>query len=67
MYKKGGQIGSTFVECAILGGSFERSKKWETKLGWANQSSSFKTKQNKLWAHAPSPCQAESCEMIIVK
>jgi len=57
-------FGSTFVECAILGGSVECSKKW------ANQSSSFKTKQNKTkkpWAHAPSPCQAQSCEMIIVK
>jgi hypothetical protein len=48
MYKKGGQIGSTFVECAIFGGSVECSKKWETKHGpWANQSSSFKTKQSR--------------------
>ncbi len=26
-----------------------------------------KMKQKKLWARAPSPCQAQSCEMIIVK
>jgi hypothetical protein len=32
MYKKGGQIGSTFVECAIFGGGVECSKKMGNKV-----------------------------------